>query len=155
MPADILLKGSIDVALAVTLLWITREDLLRFRVPNSAIIGLGVSFVVVCLASGRLNHLISHALLSLTALIVLLSAFAVKGIGGGDAKLLWVALLWLGPEHTLVFALLLLMAVIAYAVGACFYRFPSRRANGGLQIPLGPCVGVAWIAVLGLSHSTC
>ena len=153
MFSAIYLDCFITVVLIAALIWIAREDLLNFRVSNKAIIGLSASFVVVCLASDRLSLLISHALLSLVALIVLLCAFAVRVIGGGDAKLLSIALLWLGPEHMLTFALLLLVAVIAYAIGARFCDFPSRRLNDSLRIPLAPCVSAAWIATLWLSYS--
>lgn len=142
----------IDVMLVAALIWTAREDLLRYRVSNKAIIGFGVSFVVVCLASGRLSLLISHALLSLMALVGLLGAFAIRVIGGGDAKLLSIALLWLGPEHILAFSLLLFIAVITYAIGARFYDLPSRRIDGSLRIPLAPCISVAWIITLGLSR---
>lgn len=145
-------KDLVDITLTIALLWIAREDLLRFRVPNRAVIGLGVSFFVGCLGSGQLDIIVSHVLLSLTALIALFVAFALRGIGGGDAKLLSVALLWLGPKHILTFSLLLLTAVIAYAVGARFCGLPSRRTNSSLQIPLGPCVGMAWIATIGVSR---
>ena len=153
MFAAIYLDYLIDVVLVAALIWIAREDLLRFRVSNKAIIGLGASFIVTCLSSNQLSLLVSHALLSLVALIVLLGAFAVRVIGGGDAKLLSIALLWLGPEHILAFALLLLAAVITYAIGARFCDFPSRQINGSLRIPLAPCVSAAWIITLGLPHS--
>ena len=142
-----------DGILTIALIWIAKEDIFRFRVSNKAIAGLCIGFVVICLVSGRPNLFISHVLLSITALICLIGAFAARMIGGGDAKLLSVALLWLGPEHVFVFALLLLVTIFTYGVGARFFEFPSRRLNGSLRIPLAPCVSVAWIATLILWHS--
>lgn len=141
----------VDVAISLVLLWIAREDLLHYRIPNLAVISLGLGFIVTCITCGWTDLLLPHILLALTSLFILFAVFAVSAIGGGDAKLLTVALLWLGPERTFAFALFLLCAVLAYTVGIRFYNLPVRERSRHLQIPLGPCVTAAWIGTMSAS----
>lgn len=143
---------ALDGAVAALLLWVAREDSLRFRIPNRLVLILALAWPVALLIEDRLNLLIPHGLFALGALGVLLAGFCAGICGGGDAKLLAVALLWIGPEDTLVFAALLLPAVLIYAVGARFGRLPARRDGRRLRIPLGPCIAFAWIGAIVLSH---
>lgn len=142
----------VDAAVAALLVWIAWEDSLRFRIPNRAVLALAVAFPVAAVVEGQVGHLLPHALFALSALAVLLGAFVAGICGGGDAKLLATALLWIGPEGTLVFAILLLGAVLIYAAGAFCKLLPARRRLGRLRIPLGPCIAFAWAGVIALAN---
>ncbi len=106
---------AVDGAVAALLVWIAREDGLRFRISNRLVLALALGFPVACLIRGQASLVVPHSLFALAALAVLFVGFAAGICGGGDAKLLATALLWIGPEGTLVFAVLLLPAVLAYA----------------------------------------
>lgn len=142
----------IDFAVAVMLVLIAREDGRRFRIPNALVLALVLACPIAFQIQGRFNLLLPHGLFALAALAVLFLGFAAGICGGGDAKLLATALFWIGPEGTLVFALLLLPAVVVYAAAARFGVLPARRDGRRLRIPLAPSIAVAWIGVIGLSH---
>ena len=143
----------IDLAVAAVLVWAAMEDLRRFRIPNRAVAILTSGFFGVCLVQGHTGLLLVHAGFAAFGFALLICAFAARMIGGGDAKLLSVALLWLGPESALAFAILLLCAVLLYAAGAHFELVPSRTTNGRTRIPFGPCIGAAWLVAMGVQRA--
>lgn len=144
---------AVDLVIAAILIWVASEDLLRFRIPNSAVAILAVGFICVCFAEGLTGLLVAHGVFALGGLALLFGAFTARMIGGGDAKLLTVALLWLGPESALVFAVLLLFAVLLYAAGARLRRLPARRVGARTRIPFGPCIATAWLVAMGLQRA--
>ena len=143
----------IDLAVAAVLVWVATEDLRRFRIPNRAVALLAGGFLGACLLQGHVGLLLIHAGFATFGFALLVGAFAARMIGGGDAKLLGVALLWLGPESALAFAILLLCAVLIYAAGAHFELVPSRTTNGRTRIPFGPCIGAAWLVAMGVQRA--
>ncbi len=145
-------RTAFDAAVVVLLVWIAWEDIRRFRIANRLVLALALSFPTACLVQGQAGLLLPHGLFALVALGVLLAGFAAGICGGGDAKLLATALLWIGPEGTLVFGALLLPAVAAYAIGAKLGLLPARGHGRGMRIPLGPCIAAAWVGVIGLPH---
>ena len=145
-------RTAFDVAVAGLLLRIAWEDIRRFRIANRLVLALALLFPAACLVQGRADLLVPHGVFALAALGVLFAGFAAGICGGGDAKLLAAALLWIGPGGTLVFAALLLPAVVAYALGAWLGPLPARRQGGRLRIPLGPCIAAAWIGVIALRN---
>ena len=140
----------IDVALCTILVWVAIEDLRRFRIPNVAILLLVGCFLLACLAQGREGLLLPHLAFGAAALALLFGAFVLGMIGGGDAKLLAVALLWVGPEGAFVFAVSLLILVVVYAAGSRVGLLPARRHGRRTMIPYGPSIAGAWIVVMAL-----
>ena len=141
-----------ELILIGALAWIAYNDLLRFRIPNVAVLVLALGFVIACLVKGRVDLLVAHGIYALAAFILLIGAFARGVIGGGDAKLLAVALLWIGLEDSLVFALLLLASVLIYAAGARFRILPARRNGSRMRIPFAPCIAAAWLGLIALTR---
>lgn len=145
-------RTAFDAVVAGLLIRIAWEDIFRFRIANRLVLALALAFPTACLSLGQAGLLVPHGVFALAALGVLLVGFAAGICGGGDAKLLAVALLWIGPEGALVFAALLLPAVVAYALGAWLSLLPARRDGRRLRIPLGPCIAASWIGGIGLHH---
>lgn len=138
----------------LVLTWVVVEDLRRFRIRNVVVLVLVVCFVVECLVDGRLALLLPHIVFAAIGLALLMAAFAFGLIGGGDAKLLSAALLWTGPEGSVLFAFALFVLTLAYSLGARFGGWPARRMNGRLRIPFGPSIAAAWIAVIAFQAAT-
>ena len=88
---------------------------------------------------------------SAAAFGLLMIAFQRGLLGGGDTKLLAVALLGIGPELSLVYAIVLLLLTLAYGGGAKLGLFPSQMIEGRLKVPFGPEIAGAWIAILVMS----
>lgn len=141
----------IALAVGLALIFVIVEDLRRYRIRNGLVLLLGAGFLAACLWQGRTDLLAPHLLFGLFGLALLFLAFLAGLIGGGDAKLLSVALIWIGPEGAFVFSLALLLFVLLYVAGAKLGWLPSREKGGRTQIPFGPSIALAWAAVLLLS----
>lgn len=140
--------AAIPAAVAAVLVWIIVEDLRRFRIRNVAVAGLVLLFGLDCLVGSRTALLLPHVVFAAACFAALAVMFALGAIGGGDAKLLTAALLWVGPGGCLVYALLLLPCTAVYVLGARFARWPARRRGSGLVIPFGPSIAVSWLAFM-------
>ena len=143
----------IAIAVCLLLAWVIVEDMRRFKVRNLSVIMLAACFPLDCLLRGRLALLAPHALFAGLGLAVLICVFVARMLGGGDAKLLSAALLWVGPEGCFVFALVLLACTSVYSVGARFGWLPSRTVKGRMVIPFGPSIALAWMAHIALTAS--
>jgi Flp pilus assembly protein protease CpaA len=66
-------------------------------------------------------------------------------MGGGDVKLLAVALLWAGPWCALIFAVLLLLFMGFHTLAAKLEWVEVQRSEKGNRIPLAPSVAGALI----------
>ena len=146
MVGAIVATGASAILLAILV-----EDLRRYRIRNAGVVLLLGCFAVDAAFGSRTGAVLPHLLLASFGAFILIGAFSLRLIGGGDAKLLVVALLWVGPAGAVPFSLALVATTLAYAAGATLGLLPSRRAGGRLQIPFGPSIALAWLGVIGLS----
>ncbi|OAM78271.1 hypothetical protein A3840_07185 [Devosia elaeis] len=78
------------------------SDLLTMRISNKLVLLLAAGFVVMALAVELpLQQFAMHVLCALVVLVVAFGLFALRWIGGGDAKLAAATTLWLGFGLTL------------------------------------------------------
>jgi prepilin peptidase CpaA len=78
------------------------SDLLTMRISNKLVIALALGFVVVALvAQLPLEQFLMHLACAAVVLAVAFGLFALRWIGGGDAKLAAATTLWLGFGLTL------------------------------------------------------
>jgi prepilin peptidase CpaA len=97
-------------------------DLLTMTIPNRVSLALVAGFLLAALASGMswttfLSHVAAGALL----LVVGVLLFSRGWVGGGDAKLLAAAVLWLGFEN--LFAYVVLVAFLGGALALAILSF--------------------------------
>ncbi|MCW6511938.1 A24 family peptidase [Lichenifustis flavocetrariae] len=138
-------SDTLTVVVGLILCWIFVEDMLRFRIRNVLIIALISSFALDCILGDRLALMVPHSILAVLGLGVLSGCFALRMMGGGDVKLLSAALLWVGPEGCVVFAIALLFCTLLYLAGAWAGWLPQRSRGGRTLIPFGPSIAAAWI----------
>lgn len=82
------------------------SDLTTMRIPNWLSGGLILGFFPAALAVGLpLGVAGLHVAVAFVALLVGMGLFAFRIVGGGDAKLIAAACLWLGPSASLEFVL--------------------------------------------------
>ncbi|MEO1650237.1 MAG: prepilin peptidase [Pseudomonadota bacterium] len=75
-------------------------DLVTMTIPNKVSIALVITFVLAALASAMpLETFGVHVAVGFGIFVICLGLFAVNGIGGGDAKLIPAAALWIGFEY--------------------------------------------------------
>ena len=141
----------IELVVGAVLVFVAIEDMRRFRIRNGLVVVLVLAFVLACAWHGRLHLVLPHLLFALAGLALLYAAFTMGAIGGGDAKLLTAALLWIGPEGALVYSIALAACALAYVLAARLGLAPSRRAGRRTEIPFGPSIALAWIAFLAFT----
>lgn len=146
-------RSMVPVLVCLILVWVIIEDVRRFIIRNS-LVGLLVGcFVLDCVIDHHLSDLLPHLMIGLVGLAPMVGAFTLRAVGGGDAKLIAAALIWVGPEGAVLFALLLSVCTLAYAAGALMGWFPKRRSGSATVIPFGPSIAMAWMAYLGVMAS--
>jgi prepilin peptidase CpaA len=151
---------SITVLLAclypLALMWAAVSDLTTMTIPNRLTIGLAVAFVPVAL----LSHLSLvgwgiHIGLGLAGLLLGMTLFALRFMGGGDAKLIAAAALWLGFKgclalliYTAIFGGVLTLGIMALRQFFSLYGPKLPRwlgqhfePTGGIPYGIAICVG--------------
>lgn len=116
------------------------SDLLTMKISNKLVLLLTAVFFIVAIAiSMPLQQLAMHVLCALIVLAVAFGLFALRMIGGGDAKLAAATTLWLGFGMTLPY--------LAYA--ALFGGILTVLILVVRGIPLNPALArMGWIARL-------
>lgn len=98
-------------------------DLLTMTIPNRVSIALVALFMVAALVSGVSGHeFLMHVAAGLIVLLGGITLFAIGGFGGGDAKLLAAAALWIGFDHLVDFLAYVTIFGGALAVAILLYR---------------------------------
>jgi prepilin peptidase CpaA len=136
MIAEILVIVALPLLLAAAGIY----DLASFTIPNFLNAALLAVFLIFALVAGlNLAAIGLHLLAGLVGLALGFGLFALGYIGGGDAKLFAVTVLWLGFRDLMPYAL-----VASVTGGALTLAMLALR-----QIPLPPpFMRRAWIAKL-------
>lgn len=113
-------------------------DVARYRIPNWLCLSLAAAFPVAALAAQSPLALIGVQLLAgAVALAVCAGLFFLRWMGGGDAKLIAVAVLWLGGSGLMDFIFVTALAGGVLALALILMRSAKVR-------PLMPA-GHAWL----------
>ncbi|MCA1408871.1 prepilin peptidase [Ensifer sp. IC3342] len=141
------------------------KDVATMTISNRLVLALAGSFAVLVPAAGLgVATISSSVLIGSGVLICTFVLFSLGWIGGGDAKLLPVAVLWLGPDLALDFVLY--TAVIGAALTLAllqFRRMPllvvlkknawsSRLHAPETGVPYGAAMAPAALLLLPQSH---
>jgi prepilin peptidase CpaA len=117
------------------------SDAMTYRIPNWIPLALAAAFAPAALAAGLSGAAWGlHALVGAGALIAGMVLFALRWIGGGDAKLMAAAALWMGWPGVLNFLAFGALAGGALALSLLMLRGPLMR-------PLAQ-TGPRWVARL-------
>lgn len=122
------------IAYPFCLAWAATTDILSMTIPNRLTAGLALAFLPV----GIMLHLSLaqwgvHFGLGLAGLAVGILFFALRFMGGGDAKLIAAAGLWLGGEGCMAF-----LVYTALAGGALTLGLLAARKYGAVYAGLLP-----------------
>jgi prepilin peptidase CpaA len=149
-------SNLILVITAAVLFYAALTDLKRYTIRNEVVLILALLFFVHAFVSGRWISIPWNIGFSSVILITLIYFYSHKLVGGGDVKLLTVALLWVGLDCALPFALLLLIATTIHTLTAKIGWADTQRVPGDdrRRIPFAPSVALALIAtfLLGCLH---
>lgn len=138
-------------------------DVLTMRIANAISIALVVAFVAVALIAGMgWQAVLVHLAVGVAMLLVNMVLFQLRLVGGGDAKLLSAAALWLGYEQLLPFIVwttlfggLLALLLLAYRrapVGVVpLPDWATRLHRRGEGMPYGVAITAGALIVYPLS----
>jgi len=153
----LLLFAALVIAAAV-------KDLESFTIPNWISIALGLAFAPAALLTGASLGVIGISLaVGLAVLVLAVGMFALGWIGGGDAKLMAAASLWLGLKGLAPFVIYTALAggalaLILLALRSAWLRpiahagpvWARRLATPGEAAPYGVAIAIGALAAFGL-----
>ena len=141
------------------------RDVVSYTIPNWISVTLIAAFPIAAMAQGLpLQTIGLHFAIGVAALVAGMVMFALRWIGGGDAKLFAAAALWLGWPAVLTYLGITGIAGGALAVGLLSLRSPllrgyvlngpawfSRLAEPGENVPYGVAIAVGALAAFPAS----
>ncbi len=109
-------------------------DLTTMTIQNRLVLALLAVYIALApLVGFSLNDIILSAAVALAVLVVTFFLFTRGWIGGGDAKLASVTVLWLGADHTLAYLVYTALIGGVLTVGLVYFRhwtsLPSMYAS--------------------------
>ena len=142
----------IQLLVGMVLIYVAIEDMLRFKIANESVMVLALLFLVFSLVSGALWPPLWHLLFGAVMFAFVVAVYSFGVIGGGDAKLLAIAFLWIGAQNASFFCILLTLSAGVYLVlQRLFHILPGKtNAAGQFMMPYGPSIAVAWIATMAI-----
>lgn len=142
------------LALAATLLLYVIYSDIRFRtIPNTIIIGLTLLFIPLAFFS-ELDPIVHLLTFSLTFIVAFL-LFHQGWLGGGDAKLIAVIALWVGPNGIWPFLLAMTLGGVFVAIGLIIVHAKRTKSVNNwrnLKLPYGVAIAVAAIVIIGQQY---
>jgi prepilin peptidase CpaA len=138
-------------------------DVFSMRIANSVSIGLAGAFVAMALFAGMpAPEMLIHVAVGGAVLLANMLLFHLRLVGGGDAKLLAAAAMWIGYEQLVPFIVyvtifggalaLLLIAYRRMPVGALpLPAWASRLHNPGEGMPYGVAIAAGALIVYPLT----
>jgi prepilin peptidase CpaA len=159
MTPDLLRTGILWVFSFLVLIASVR-DIVSYTIPNWVSLALAIAFVPAALICGVAPMPLIEAVgLGVAMLIVGMALFALKWMGGGDAKLLAAASLWLGIPGFAPFLLYTGLAGGVLALGLLALRsawvrplalagpaWVGRLATPGAATPYGVAIAAGALA---------
>jgi prepilin peptidase CpaA len=115
------------------MLYAAAMDVLTMRIANTiSIVLVAAFFVVAAIAGMPVQQMLVHLGVGLAVLVANMLLFQLKYVGGGDAKLLSAAALWVGYEQLIPFLVYVtIFGGILALVLLAFRRAPA----GALPLP--------------------
>src|SRR4051812_3915646 len=102
------------VITAGVLFYVSLRDLRDFKIRNELVFVLAGLFFLHALLSGRWIHIHWNLAFAAITFALMLLAYAQGLMGGGDLKLMTVALLWTGPQCAALFLLIVVVAALVH-----------------------------------------
>lgn len=134
-------------------------DVLTMTIPNSVVIAIIVAFMAIAPAVGMDLELVAwHLAAGASVFVLTFAAWSLGYIGGGDAKMLPAAALWVGFPQLV--GLILIMAMAGGALALLVINLKSLplpvaalshpwvvRLQGSRHLPYGVAVAAGALAV--------
>ena len=121
------------LAFPLLMIYAAAMDMLTMRIANAVSIAIVVAFVVAGLLAGApLQSMLVHLGVGIAVLVGAMVLFQFRFIGGGDAKLMAAASLWVGYQQLVPF--LVWVTVFGGALAVLMLAYRSAPASA-LPLP--------------------
>jgi len=131
------------------LFWIGFADLQNYKIKNELVLLLAALYFLHVFATGRWNELPSHIGVAGLIFLAMLVCYGYGLLGGGDAKLLTVAFLWVGADCAFLFAIVMLAITGVHAGLVYLGVLGAQTINGRKRIAYAPAIAGALVVVFG------
>ena len=125
----------LSLVFPAALLWAMASDAARFEIPNAVPLAMAATFPLYALLAGFGGAELGwHAAAGAGALFVGAALFFCRALGGGDAKLIAAAALWIGPAGLPRFIVAMALIGGALALALLLFRAlpePAWAPEGG------------------------
>ena len=128
--------------------YVALTDFKHYKIRNEVILVLAGLFLVYVFISGSWTMLFWNFAFAGLLFLVMLYFYSMKLMGGGDVKLLTVALLWVGPFCAAPFAIFMLFFAGIHTLAAKLKFVETRVEGKGKEaIPFAPSISAALVSV--------
>lgn len=118
-----MLQYALLLAFPIAMAYAAATDLLTLTIPNRVCVAIMVAFFVVAPFAGLTwQAFFTHLAVGAAVLVFSIALFSFNLIGGGDAKLLAAAALWMGSEQFLPYLSLVALCGGVLALAILAYR---------------------------------
>jgi len=138
---------TVLILTAVVLFYAALTDLKHYRIRNELILILTGLFFLHAFFSGRWTILPWNLGFAALLFLIMLYPYSKKMMGGGDLKLLTVAMLWVGPFCAFPFALFLLLFAGIHALAVKVKLVEGKAVGERQSMAFAPSVAGALIGV--------
>lgn len=138
---------TVLILTASVLFYVALTDLKQFKIRNELIVVLTGLFFLHAILSGRWITLYWNLAFAALMFLIMLYFYSLKLMGGGDLKLLVVALLWVGPFCALPFALFLLFFSCIHLIALKLKLVEKRVVDEKSWLAFAPSIAAALISV--------
>jgi Flp pilus assembly protein protease CpaA len=136
------------IATGAVLFYVAFTDFKHYKIRNEVVLLLAGLFLLYVFTIGNWATLAWNFGFAAVAFFFMLAFYSTGLMGGGDLKLLTVALLWVGPFCAVPFAVFLLFFAGVHTVAAKLKLVGTAVDDGGKQrIPFAPSLAAALITI--------
>jgi len=151
MTNSLYLSDVILLLTAAVLFYAALNDLKHFTIRNELILLLVILFLIHSFISGRWTSLLWTLGFVFSMFLIMLFFYSRNLMGGGDVKLLTVALMWVGIDCALAFSVLLLLFALLHTVATKLHWVSGHKLDDGrARIPFAPSIAAALIGTFML-----
>ena len=137
---------TVLILTGAALIYVALTDLKHYKIRNELILILTALFFLHAFLSGRWTTLPWNLAFAALLFLIMLYPYSMKMMGGGDLKLLTVAILWVGPFCALPFALFLFLFASIHAVAVKFKLVEGKAVGERRSVAFAPSVAAALIS---------
>jgi prepilin peptidase CpaA len=151
-PVNYDISQIILIFASALLFYVALTDLKSYKVRNEVVGVLAILFFAHAAVSGRWILLPWNIGLAAATFGLLCLAYAKRMLGGGDVKLLTIAILWAGKDGALAFSMFLLLFSTIHLAAVKIKFAKTLSGDNRSKIPYAPSIAAALIGTFSMGY---